>query len=209
MGGKTIVLKTISFLQLCMQSGFFVPAEKYSAPLFLSMHYIGELKNQKDVESVESSIVNNGLSGFGFEIMQYLQAEKNLENKAFLIFDEFARTTNSLEAEALLSAIVNKITRCTTSKAFFATHFRGIERLASASFLRMKGLIKNRLKDTNELLLIDRIKSINTAMDFSLEEDGSGDFPCDAIQVAAHLGLDSELVLYAKRVFNKVSDLEN
>lgn len=42
MGGKTVVLKTLAFLQLCAQTGLFVPARRFETRVFRAFHYIGE-----------------------------------------------------------------------------------------------------------------------------------------------------------------------
>jgi dsDNA-specific endonuclease/ATPase MutS2 len=42
MGGKTVVLKTLAFLQLCVQMGLYVPAAAYATRLFHHFHYLGE-----------------------------------------------------------------------------------------------------------------------------------------------------------------------
>ena len=100
MGGKTVVLKTLAFLQLAAQAGLFVPAARFATRVFRRFHYVGEGRSREE---------GRGLSGFGFEIRQFNEAHADFGDETLALFDEFARTTSSGEAEALLSAILEEL----------------------------------------------------------------------------------------------------
>lgn len=186
MGGKTVALKTLAFLQLCTQMGLFVPAEAFTTRLFHHFHYLGEGR---------LSQVAQGLSGFGFEIRQFVDAAKDFHAPTLLLFDEFARTTNSLEAEAILSAVLEDVTARPSVVAIFSTHFRGVRRLPGVSYLRMKGLNREGLDlglASGEALEI-RIRLIDQRMEYHLVPDEGGPGASDAIAVAGLLGLDAAI----------------
>jgi hypothetical protein len=130
MGGKTVVLKTILFFQLLSQAGLFVPAGRFASRVYRHIEYIGALAGERLA----------GLSGFGFEVWRFAKANRD-SGDALIAFDELARTTGSHEAEALLSAIIEQYAGAgPATRAFFATHFRGIVRTPGAEYRKMRGL---------------------------------------------------------------------
>lgn len=130
MGGKTVVLQTVLFLQIMAQAGFHVPAASFSSRVFPFIDYVGE----------GTARLTRGLSGFGFEIFALCKALRQAESvPALVAFDEFARTTSSEEAEALLSAVISRFSEG-EGLALFSTHFRGVAREPNAQYFRMAGL---------------------------------------------------------------------
>jgi len=196
MGGKTVVLKTFAFLQLCAQTGLFVPASRFETRLFRHFHYLGEGRT-KDV--------TQGLSGFGFEIRQLTQAWAVFQEPTLALFDEFARTTNSHEAEALLSALIEAMVDKPALIALFSTHFRGVRRLPGARYLRMKGLDRAQLNasEGEGVALDERIRLINRHMEHRLVIDDGAQAVSDAIIVARLLGLDPGISRRAEHYFNE------
>jgi len=195
MGGKTVVLKTFAFLQLCAQMGLFVPAEGFVTRAFHHFHYLGE-GHQTEVAQ--------GLSGFGFEIRQFVEASADFSAPTLVLFDEFARTTNSMEAEAILSAVLESVASQPGVVALFSTHFRGVRRLPRVCYLRMKGLNREGLDlDLASGAALDaRIRLIDQRMEYHLVPDEGGAGPSDAIAVAGLLGLDSAITRRAAEFFN-------
>jgi len=183
MGGKTIVLKTLAFLQLCAQTGLFVPAVRFETRVFRNFHYLGEGCVREDAQ---------GLSGFGFEIRQLTRACQAFQEPTLVLFDEFARTTNSHEAEALISAVLESVAASPRVLALFSTHFRGVKRLAGVSYLRMRGLDRAGLDfhGADGVSLDERIRLINRHMDHRLVPDEGARTVSDALAVAELLGLD-------------------
>jgi len=194
MGGKTIVLKTLAFLQLCAQMGLFAPAEVFSTRLFKHFHYLGE---------GHATAVAQGLSGFGFEIRQFVEASQDFRETALVLFDEFARTTNSLEAEAILSAVLESLAATPGVVALFSTHFRGVHRLPGVRYLRMKGLNREGLDldQASGKALEARIRLIDQRMEYHLVPDEGGPGVSDAITVASLLGLDPAIAARAASFF--------
>ncbi len=198
MGGKTVVLKTLAFLQLCAQMGLFVPAEAFATHLFQHFQYLGE---------GHVSQAPQGLSGFGFEIRSFVEAARDFDAPTLVLFDEFARTTNSLEAEAILSAVLEAVAARPGVVALFSTHFRGVRRLPGVNYLRMKGLNREGLDlgmastETSTAALETRIRLIDQRMEYHLVLDGGGPGASDAIAVAGLLGLDAAIARRASDFF--------
>ena len=130
MGGKTVVLKTLAFLQLLTQMGFYVPADEYKTTVFENLHYIGDLQHKHSA----------GLSSYGMEIYSFIKSSENVKEKSLYLIDEFAGTTNSHEAEALISAILHDFSTRRKAYALLSTHFMNLPEFAHMSFYRMKGL---------------------------------------------------------------------
>lgn len=193
MGGKTVVLKTLAFLQLCVQTGLFAPAARFSTRIFEHFHYVGE------GASKDSS---RGLSGFGCEIRQFNEAWADFQRPTLALFDEFARTTQSQEAESLLSAAMEAMTARPEVLALFSTHFRGVRRFAGARYLRMRGLDRTGVEDLQgQTPAEERIRLINRHMDYRLVPDDGARAVSDALTVARLLGLDPEIARKAETYF--------
>ena len=194
MGGKTVVLKSFAFLQLCAQTGLFVPAAHFETRLFRHFHYLGEGCTRA---------VTQGLSGFGFEIRQLTQAWQSLREPTLALFDEFARTTNSHEAEALLSAVIEAMSAQPAVIALFSTHFRGVRRVAGTRYLRMMGLNRASLDfhEAEGVSLDERIWLINRHMEHRLVTDDGTQAASDAIAVATLLGMDPAVSRRAEYYF--------
>ena len=194
MGGKTMVLKTVAFLQLCAQTGLFVPADSFETRVFRSFHYLGEGSAREPIQ---------GLSGFGFEIRSLTQVWNDLDTPTLALFDEFARTTSSHEAEAILSAVTEALVGRPRVVALFSTHFRGVKRLDRAHYLRMQGLDRRSLdfQEAEGRSLDERIRLINSHMDHRLVADEGTQDGSDAIAVAALLGLDPAVAERARLHF--------
>jgi len=183
MGGKTIALKSFAFLQACAQTGLFVPAGRFETRLFRHFHYLGEGAAKEEAQ---------GLSGFGFEIRQLTQAWRTFQEPTLVLFDEFARTTNSYEAEAIISAVIEAMAGNRAVIALFSTHFRGVRRFPEAKYLRMKGLDRASLDfhEAEGISLDERIRLINRHMEHRLVPDEGNQDVSDAIAVARLLGMD-------------------
>jgi DNA mismatch repair ATPase MutS len=193
MGGKTVVLKTVAFLQLLTQMGFYVPAEKYRTTVFDNLHYIGDLHYKHSA----------GLSSYGMEIYAFIKAAKNVSEKSLFLIDEFAGTTNSHEAEALISAILHDFSTRRKAYAFLSTHFMNLPEFKEMSFYRMKGLdykkYEKYYKSKSNYDFIERIKLINSFMRYEIEHDTNRDSCYDALKIAEILGLEKNIITQAER----------
>jgi DNA mismatch repair ATPase MutS len=218
MGGKTVALQSLVFFQIIAQSGFFVPASSFASSVHSRIVYVGEMANPRlrewhgFGEDRNGRDDNRGLSGFGFEIRSFAEAVSPTgpaSQDAFIVFDEFARTTSSREAEAILSAAIEILARAGQGRSLFSTHFHGIQRAIGARFLRMRGLDResaDRAIRADEPLA-ERIRKINGMMRYEIVEDSNEAAEgSDAIAIAALLGLDRGIVERATSIYAAGSD---
>ncbi len=192
MGGKTVLLQSIAFFQLLAQMGFFVPAEYFETVVFEHIHYIGEQRH----ESVE------GLSSFGLEMFRFMNAYEDITGKTLYLIDEFARTTNSHEARALISAILNVLTEHQHVYGFLSTHFMELPKLEHLAFYRMKGLneeaYRTYFQKDAHYDLVERIRLTNSFMEYNVVPDTERHTSRDALKIAQILGLDQHIIHYAE-----------
>ncbi len=170
MGGKTVVLKTLTLCQLLFQFGFGIPAASAQIAVKDEIHFcIG------DEQSVEK-----GLSSFAAE-MQNIDAviKASRENKKILaLIDEPARTTNPTEGAALVTALLQLLADKDMSLVM-TTHY-DIEP-GEARCLRVKGFE-------------------NGTMNYQLVEVQDGEVPHEALNIAQSLGIDSEWITIARNL---------
>lgn len=168
MGGKTVVLKTLTLCQLLFQFGFGIPAATAQIAVKDEIHFcIG------DEQSLEK-----GLSSFAAE-MRNIDAviKASRENKKLMaLIDEPARTTNPTEGAALVTALLRVLADKDMSLVM-TTHY-DIEP-GGARCLRVKGFE-------------------NGAMDYQLVEVQDGEVPHEALNIAQSLGIDSEWIATAR-----------
>ncbi|MDO5296686.1 MAG: hypothetical protein Q4F00_08645 [bacterium] len=203
MGGKTIALKTLAFLQLCVQTGLYVPAQTLRTCLFRNFRYIGEGRLDTPQQ---------GLSGFGYEVSQFCEAYSHLAEPTLLLFDEFARTTNSREAEAFISAILADIAARPTVRAVFSSHFHGIARLPQVGFFKMRGVNRAALDSAPDSSsgqfpsgykcsesLQQRLQQISSLIDYRIQPDPETLDSSDALTIAALLGVPPSITEQARQ----------
>lgn len=195
MGGKTVALKTLAFMQLLAQSGFFTPASSFETCVFDGAAFIGG-------EEMETA---GGLSSFGLEMNDFAEAHARLKGEnLLLVMDEFARTTNSEEAAALLGAILQDLGAKTPAVTFLATHFSGLKAGKGSAAFKMRGF------DTaafNEYFsgkpacgLYDKLKMINRFMRYELRERADDVEARDAIKIAGVLGVAKSIIKAAQDI---------
>ncbi|MCU4175675.1 MutS-related protein [Carboxylicivirga sp. N1Y90] len=197
MGGKTVLFKTIGFLQLLTQLGFRVPALKFKTKLYDSIHILSTYEN-KEVE---------GLSSFGQEVFSLSSALEN-ENKTTLILaDELAKTTNATEAKAILYGVLKWVASHTNYTGFFSTHFIKLPIIEGVGKYRMKGLNRKEFEKhylhNQEETIEDRIKLINSFMQFEVEIDKQESYKQDALSIASLLGLNKDIIKNANDYLGK------
>ncbi len=193
MGGKTTALQTVIFLQLLAQSGLYVPARFFETRVYRHCRYVGALTGDSWT----------GLSGFGCEIHGLVNAWPEFEEGALVVFDEFARTTSSREAEALLSALTEGLSEYPRSTFIFSTHFKGLERNERASFWRTEGLDRAALDAVQSSDLSERLRAINRCMRYGIVREEGELRESDALRIAQVLGLPQEIVDRAQRALTK------
>ncbi len=176
MGGKTVVLKTLTLCQYLFQFGFGIPAASARIAVKDEIYFcIG------DEQSVEK-----GLSSFAAE-MKNIDAviKASRENKKLLaLIDEPARTTNPTEGAALVTALL-KVLADKDMSLVMTTHY-DIEP-GEARCLRVKGFE-------------------NGKMDYQLVEVQDGEVPHEALNIAQSLGIDNEWIDMARNLLETCPD---
>jgi len=172
MGGKTVVLKTLTLCQYLFQYGFGIPAQSAEIAVKDEIYFcIG------DEQSIEK-----GLSSFAAE-MKNIDAviKASRENRKIVaLIDEPARTTNPTEGTALVSALV-KVLADKRLSLVMTTHY-DIEP-TDAHCLRVKGFE-------------------NGTMNYELVEVQDGEVPHEALNIAESLGIDKEWIETAREILN-------
>lgn len=162
MGGKTVVLKTLTLCQYLFQFGFGIPAEQATIAIEDEIFFcIG------DEQSLEK-----GLSSFAAEMKNIdavIKASRE-ERKILALIDEPARTTNPVEGTALVSALLSVLSDGNVSLVL-TTHY-DIEP-GEARCLRVRGFDHG-------------------VMNYELVEVLNGEVPHEALNIARSLGIDSQ-----------------
>ncbi len=179
MGGKTVVLKTLTLCQLLFQFGFGIPAASARIALKDEIHFcIG------DEQSVEK-----GLSSFAAEMKNIdavIKASRE-DKKLLALIDEPARTTNPTEGAALVTALLQVLAGRDMSLVM-TTHY-DIEP-GEARCLRVKGFE-------------------NGEMDYQLVEVHDGEVPHEALNIAQSLGIDTEWIETARSLIDAATENRN
>lgn len=190
MAGKTVLLKSLATAQLMIQCGLYAPAASASVPLF---------------ERVETSIGDgqnemNGLSSYASEIIRISQIlQLGRRQRALILIDEPARTTNPVEGKAIVESLVGILMR-QSSTSLITTHYSGIG----------KGCRKLRVRGFVEGLSTAQItpSTINQFIDYSLVEDHGDAVPREALRIADILGCDAELIALANEEYQQTKHLQ-
>ena len=173
MGGKTVVLKTLTLCQYLFQFGFGIPASEACIAIKDEIMFcIG------DEQSIEK-----GLSSFAAEMKNIdavIKASRE-DRRLLALIDEPARTTNPTEGTALVQALL-KVLATKQMSLVMTTHY-DIEP-GSAYCLRVKGFD-------------------NGLMNYSLVEVNGGDVPHEALNIAQSLGIDPEWIDLARHELEK------
>ncbi len=211
MGGKTVVLKSLSFFQVLAQMGFFVPAEEFETKVFGDLAYVGApipaFEGSERVGVAERS--EEGLSGFGQEIHDFSLEWKSSKSPKLILVDEFARTTNSVEASALVGAVLQALAGSEERVGLVSSHFMDIKGLSPSQcgFFRMKGLSRKAFEDFYskgaEGSLAERLQRVNRFMEYQVVVEKELVPVRDALSIAEALGLPSQILSYARRALGE------
>ncbi|MDE5743598.1 MAG: hypothetical protein K2H62_04515, partial [Bacteroidales bacterium] len=210
MSGKTILIKALALAQTLAQFGFFVPAAAARLTLFDEVcRIVGDGQNE-----------SRGLSSFGAEILSLHETLQKLRQGRRILFlaDELARTTNPTEGSAIVCAFFDLWRQLRSaaltaggfgSAALISTHYEHVDNAPRR--LRVKGLDTARwaaaCQDRAAIRAgeangqtADFLAQLQNFMDYGVEEVLS-DSPAEmqALDVAACLGVDADLIAAAKR----------
>jgi len=165
--------------------------------VFDEIYFVGDIASQKI----------KGLSSFGQEMTVLIKALQNKTENAYklLLIDELVRTTNSAEATALLSGLLQELSQQTRVRSYIASHYYGLPKLAHLTYYKMKGINWTGLLDKEQSTdrnLTERIRVIQKQMQYEIEPDTAKP-DRDAIRIARLLGLNSEIVDYAQQYLDQ------
>lgn len=172
MGGKTVVLKTVTLCQYLFQFGFGIPAT----------NAVIDVKSQVFFCIGDEQSVEKGLSSFAAEMRNIdtvIKASRK-ERKLLALIDEPARTTNPTEGAALVAALLQVLAAADMS-LILTTHY-DIEP-GEARCLRVKGFEDG-------------------VMNYSLIEVHDGEVPHEALNIAEALGIDTQWISQARTMID-------
>lgn len=175
MSGKTVILKTVTLLQVLYQFGFLIPA---TTAFFQTYDEIITIIGDKQSE-------NSGLSSFASEMKAIDEIIKKIKSgkKIFVCIDELARTTNPNEGKAIVAALLVILKKYNVS-SLITTHYD--IKINNIKKLRVKGLNFNNPEKIS-------IANLNDYMDYSLMETNNN-VPNDALKIAKILNIDDDFI---------------
>ena len=193
MGGKSVVLKTLTLNLMLAQMGFYVFAEYAIIPQLDFIKFLSD-----DVQDT-----SKGLSSFGGEIVRLKEITALLKTfpRGFVALDEFARGTNPNEGKKFvegLSEFINKF----RSFSIMATHYDGVVKNGDSHYqvVGLKNINFEDLKRKIDLNSRDSISLIQKHMDYSIEKiESELEVPKDALNVATLIGIDEDLLKLIKK----------
>lgn len=118
-GGKTVSLKSICLVFLLSRMGVFVPASKAQIPYPEDVFYF----------SHDQQNLNEGLSSFSSETIQYLNLINEIKDGSFVFIDEIFNSTSSEEASALAIALFDELNQRADCKIFVSSHHQMLKTL--------------------------------------------------------------------------------
>ena len=172
MGGKTVVLKTLTLSQYLFQFGFGIPAQEA----------VIDIKKQIYLCMGDEQSTTEGLSSFAAEMKRIdrIIAASRENEKIIALIDEPARTTNPVEGTALVSALI-KVLQPMNGNLLLTTHYNVAA--DNVKRLRVRGLE-------------------NEKMNYALIETTDGEVPHEALHIAETLGIDAEWIAEAKKILD-------
>jgi DNA mismatch repair ATPase MutS len=180
MGGKTLLLKTLSLSQMLCQYGFFVPAESAEIAIVERiMCCFTDEQNQLQ-----------GLSSFAAEMqkMNEIITQISDNHNVFVLIDELARTTNPKEGGAIVSAMLEILAEKGVS-SFITTHYDIND--TDCRRLKIKGFVDNTQNITS--------KNIEQFIDYQPVADNTNETPQQALRIAELLNTNEILIKKTKK----------
>ncbi len=182
MGGKSVLLNMAALAQCLFHYGFGIPARRASiAPVERVALCLTQEEGMK-----------RGLSAFAAEMVNIQEVIGLLRKgvRVLAVIDEPAQTTNPVEGAALVTGLLALLEKL-GARAVVTTHYSGIA--GGCRRLRVKGFREDETAAVTP-------SNIGQFMDYSLvEETGPAQAPCEALRVAALLGVDEEWIGNARK----------
>jgi DNA mismatch repair ATPase MutS len=194
MGGKTVVMRTIAFLQLLTQCGFFVPAGGFVTRIYRSLQFVGANERRSF----------KGLSSFGCEVWEMQEKWAQGEFPRFFVIDEFAATTNAREATALSNALLYELHREPGTYYLMATHY--VDKRHEVKDLKiwhMQGIDHHKLQSLRDAFdaastLTEKVRLLTSCMVYRINEESSLVKDEEALMIAQLLGFNPNILARAK-----------
>ncbi len=175
-GGKTVTLKTVGLLSYMALCGMPVPCLEMSIPLFDNIYV-----DLGDEQSIEQS-----LSTFSSHMKKVIGILSHATKKSLVILDEIGSGTDPQEGESLAEAILSRLLDI-GSFVFASTHY---------------GKLKTFAKEDTRILLASVAFDLDAMKPtYQLKLDSVGQ--SYAIEIAALLGLDLDIVKHAQYLKNE------
>jgi len=195
MGGKSVILKTLTLNLILAQMGFYVFSDHATIPILNFIQFLSD-----DIQDV-----SKGLSSFGAEIMKLREITGCLTtyDKGFIALDEFARGTNPSEGKKFVKGLSNYM-KDFDSFSIMATHYDGVvdDLTPHYQVVGLKNIDFDNLKRKIDLNNQNSISLIQKHMDYSIEKIHSNfEVPKDALNVATLIGIDENLKNIIKKLY--------
>lgn len=195
MGGKSVILKTLTLNLILAQMGFYVFSDYATIPILKFIQFLSD-----DIQDV-----SKGLSSFGAEIMKLKEITGCLKtyDRGFIALDEFARGTNPSEGKKFVKGLSNYMKKF-DSFSIMATHYDGVVDRSTPHYqvVGLKNIDFSSLKRKIDLSNQNSISLIQKHMDYSIEKIHSNfEVPKDALNVASLIGIDSDLKDIIKNLY--------
>lgn len=195
MGGKSVILRTLTLNLILAQMGFYVFSDYATVPILKFIQFLSD-----DIQDV-----SKGLSSFGAEIMKLKEVTGCLKtyDKGFIALDEFARGTNPSEGKKFVKGLSNYIKNF-DSFSIMATHYDGVvdDLTPHYQVVGLKNIDFNNLKRKIDLDNQNSILLIQKHMDYSIERIYSNvEVPKDALNVATLIGIEEDLKDIIKNLY--------
>jgi DNA mismatch repair ATPase MutS len=189
MSGKTAALKTIASLQLAAQMGYYVPAKSFEAPICSHVEVLG-------AATLGADNTADGLSRFGREITQLNAILANRRTYTLLIVDEFAHTTNSIEATALTYGLLQWIANTPDMRGIMATHQSDLPNMLGVTCFQTDGMDWPAYEAHTSYKpdISERIATLHRFMRFTLREIQGSPHLGDALRIAQILGTEPQII---------------
>ncbi|MCF2139084.1 MAG: hypothetical protein K9W44_03415 [Candidatus Lokiarchaeota archaeon] len=198
MGGKTVLLYTTLLNIILAHCGLFVFAESAQIPIG---SFFGTIFS-------DAQDIQQGLSSFGAEIVKFNSFLSTHEKTpGFLFMDEFARGTNPSEGRIIFKSVTHYLQNVPWI-SILTTHYDiDIELNENIAYFQVIGLRNTNLEELSQELLKIRgnalrsVALIQDHMDYRIERImGRSKIPTDAINIARILGLNPEIIRFAKQL---------
>ena len=172
-GGKTVALKTIGLLSYMALCGMPVPCLEMTIPLFDNIYV-----DLGDEQSIEQS-----LSTFSSHMKKIIDILSQVSNQSLVILDEIGSGTDPQEGESLAQAILSQLLE-SGAFVFASTHY---------------GRLKTFAKEDERIMLASvhfDLEAMRPTYRLKLDSVGQS----YAIEIAALLGLDQDIVNHAQQL---------